>query len=84
MNRALGYTPKEPITIINNAIDHTIFHNRSRVPWAGARDGQRKVRLLSSSWSNGERKGFSTFKWMDANLDFDRCAHAHPRTHTPS
>jgi hypothetical protein len=73
MNLKLGYKPKEPVTIINNAIDHTIFHNASRLSWAGAKAGSRKIRLISSSWSNGERKGFNTFKWLDHNLDYERC-----------
>mmetsp|Transcript_20687 Transcript_20687/g.39316 ORF Transcript_20687/g.39316 Transcript_20687/m.39316 type:complete len:379 (-) Transcript_20687:392-1528(-) len=70
MNRLLGYKPKEPVVIINNAVDHEIFHNRSRIKWDPS--GNRKIKIISSSWSDGERKGFNTFKWLDEHLDFDR------------
>eukprot|EP00238_Polyblepharides_amylifera_P005751 CAMPEP_0196588954 /NCGR_PEP_ID=MMETSP1081-20130531/62201_1 /TAXON_ID=36882 /ORGANISM="Pyramimonas amylifera, Strain CCMP720" /LENGTH=279 /DNA_ID=CAMNT_0041911611 /DNA_START=388 /DNA_END=1227 /DNA_ORIENTATION=- len=71
MNVMLGYKPKDPVSIINNAVDHSIFHNLSRLQWK-ARPGARKVKLLSSSWSSGDRKGFPTFKWLDDHLDFSR------------
>lgn len=48
MNRLLGYKPKEPVAIINNAVDHEIFHNRSRIKWDPS--GNRKIRIISSSW----------------------------------
>jgi glycosyltransferase involved in cell wall biosynthesis len=66
MNKMLGYSPKGYLQIVNNAVDDTIFHNRGRAPFSRLR----KTKIMASSWSAGERKGFKTFKWLDDNLDF--------------
>lgn len=63
----MGYRPVNPV-IIHNAVDPVIFHPRRRVPFR--RD--RKVRLISSSWSPNPRKGGPTYKWIDEHLDWDR------------
>lgn len=63
----LGYTFKSP-TIIMNATDPQIFHSHSRISF----DSQRKIRLISSSWSNNPRKGGATYKWIEENLDWNR------------
>ena len=68
MNRLLGYKPKEPIFIVPNAVDSTIFHSNGRLEWSPAR----KTRIISSSWSDGERKGFASFAWLDEHLDFSK------------
>jgi len=68
MNLLLGYKPKEPVTIIPNAVDANIFHSEDRRPW----DPNRKTKIISTSWSDGLRKGFKHFEWLDKNLDFDR------------
>jgi len=63
----MGYQPVSP-TIIHNAVDSEIFHPRGRIPF----DPQRKVRLISTSWSNNPRKGGPTYKWIEERLDWDR------------
>jgi glycosyltransferase involved in cell wall biosynthesis len=68
MNKMLGYDPKGYLQIVNNAVDDTIFHNRGRQPFSRLR----KTKIMASSWSSGERKGFKTFKWLDDNLDFTK------------
>ena len=68
MNKRLGYEPRGPIRIVNNAVDEAIFNNVGKVGF----DRGRKVRIIGASWSAGERKGFKTFKWLDDHLDFDR------------
>ena len=68
MNIALGYKPVGPYEIVNNAVDESIFNREGKKPF----DRSTKVRLVGSSWSSGERKGFKTFKWLDENLDFTR------------
>jgi glycosyltransferase involved in cell wall biosynthesis len=66
-HRRLGLLFKEP-AIILNAVDPTIFHPAST---HDATTG-RKIRLISSSWSDNPRKGAATYKWLDQNLDWSR------------
>lgn len=63
----LGYQPISP-TIIHNAVDSDIFHAIGRVPFST----RRKIRLISTSWSNNPRKGGPMYKWIDQNIDRDR------------
>jgi glycosyltransferase involved in cell wall biosynthesis len=63
----MGYNPVSP-TIIHNAVDPDIFHPRGR----RAFDRDRKVRLISTSWSNNPRKGGPTYKWIEDHLDWER------------
>lgn len=63
----MGYQPVNPV-IIHNAVDPTIFHRRGRIAF----DRRRKIRLISTSWSDNPRKGGATYKWLEQNLDWDR------------
>jgi glycosyltransferase involved in cell wall biosynthesis len=63
----LGFRPVHPV-IIHNASDPALFHTRGRVPF----DPNRKIRLISTSWSNNPRKGGAVYKWLDQHLDWDR------------
>lgn len=63
----MGYNPVSPM-IIHNAVDSDIFHARGRTPF----DRERKVRLISTSWSNNPRKGGPTYRWIEKHLDWDR------------
>lgn len=65
--QALGYVAKRPV-IIRNSVNGDIFNKNGRLPW----NPHRKVRLISSSWSDNPRKGGPLFKWLDHNLNFDR------------
>jgi glycosyltransferase involved in cell wall biosynthesis len=62
---ALGLPLVQPI-VIPNTVDPTVFHASGRRPWR--RD--RKVRLLSSSWSTNPNKGRAVYAWLDAHLDW--------------
>jgi len=62
-----GYQPVSP-TIIHNAVDGDIFHAMGRAPFST----NRKIRLISTSWSNNPRKGGPMYKWIDQNIDRDR------------
>ena len=48
----LGYKVAGPYKIVNNAVDETIFNSAGKVPF----DRKRKIRIVASSWSAGERK----------------------------
>ena len=52
-----------------NAVDPAIFHppEPAREPISG-----RRVRVIATSWSDNENKGFDVLSWLDANLDRDR------------
>ncbi len=63
----MGYHPVSPM-IIHNAVDSDIFHARGRTRF----DRNRKVRLISTSWSNNPRKGGPTYRWIEEHLDWDR------------
>jgi glycosyltransferase involved in cell wall biosynthesis len=63
----MGYRPVEPV-IIHNAVDSEIFNPEGRVPF----DPGRKIRLISTSWSNNPRKGGPTYRWIEEHLDWDR------------
>jgi glycosyltransferase involved in cell wall biosynthesis len=63
----MGYRPVEPV-LIGNTVDPDIFHRRGRVEFNRAR----KIRLISSSWSNNPRKGGPLYKWVEEHLDWDR------------
>ena len=63
----MGYSPVKPV-IIHNAVDSDIFHPRGRIAF----DPDRKIRLISTSWSNNPRKGGPVYKWIEKHLDWDR------------
>lgn len=63
----LGYRPVSPM-IIHNAVDHEIFHDHGRRMFGN----DRKIRLISTAWSDNPRKGGPFYKWLDDNLDFER------------
>lgn len=63
----MGYQPVNAV-IIRNAVDSEIFHSRGRIAF----DPRRKIRLISTSWSNNPRKGGPVYKWIEEHLDWDR------------
>lgn len=63
----MGYRPVEPV-IIHNAVDSDIFNPQGHIPF----DRNRKVRLISTSWSNNPRKGGPIYRWIEDHLDWDR------------
>ena len=66
-HRALGIELTEPV-LIPNAVDPAIFHPPAeREPLAG-----RRVRIISTSWSDNPNKGADVLAWLDANLDWER------------
>jgi glycosyltransferase involved in cell wall biosynthesis len=63
----MGLVFKSPC-VIKNAVNPQFFHPRGRVRF----DRQRKIRLLSFSWSDNPNKGTATYKWLENHLDWDR------------
>ncbi len=63
----LGYHPVRPV-VVPNAVDPDIFNPHGRIPF----DPSRKIRLISTSWSDNPRKGGAIYRWIESNLDWDR------------
>lgn len=63
----LGCTFVNPV-VIPNAADPDIFHSRNRIPFS--RD--RKLKLVSSSWSDNPNKGAAVYAWLDGHLDWSK------------
>ena len=63
----LGFKPFRPV-LMWNSCDPVIFNRNGRKPF----DRNRKVRLISTSWSDNPRKGRDTYRWLDENLDWTR------------
>lgn len=63
----LGLAFRDPV-VIPNAADPEIFFppERSSLPKG------RKLRVISTSWSDNRNKGAETYEWLDRNLDFSR------------
>lgn len=66
-HRELGLAFREPMVIVN-APDPTIFHREGRIAFAP----ERKIRLISSSWSDNPHKGAAVYQWLDEHLDWSR------------
>ena len=54
--------------IIPNAADPEIFHSRDRLPFSN----NRKISLISVSWSDNVNKGAPIYQWLDDHLDWNR------------
>jgi glycosyltransferase involved in cell wall biosynthesis len=60
----LGLELRNP-TMIHNTVDPSIFHPpRERRP-------HKRLRLITTSWSDNPRKGADVLTWLDAHLEFD-------------
>jgi glycosyltransferase involved in cell wall biosynthesis len=84
----LGYRPFRPV-LMWNSCDPLIFNRDGRVPF----EQNRKIRLISTSWSDNPCEGRATYEWMDKHLDWRRYEYTfvgrvtsqfeHIRTHPP-
>ena len=66
-NMQMGFQPINP-TVIPNASDPDVFHAKGRIPYSA----QRKIRLVSVSWSNNAGKGGALYKRIENQLDWNR------------
>jgi glycosyltransferase involved in cell wall biosynthesis len=65
-HRELGLELRNPV-VVHNSVDPTIFHPAiERAPLPG-----RRLRVITTSWSDNPRKGSDVLTWLDRNLDFD-------------
>jgi glycosyltransferase involved in cell wall biosynthesis len=63
-HRELGLALRAPV-VITNTVDPSIFHPPdAHDPVAG-----RRLRVVSTSWSDNPRKGADVLAWIDRNLD---------------
>ncbi len=63
----LGFQFAQPCVIMN-AADPGIFHRRGRLLF----QPDRKIKLISTSWSDNLNKGAEIYQWLDRNLDWTR------------
>ncbi|MGE4234264.1 MAG: hypothetical protein AB7F43_13125 [Bacteriovoracia bacterium] len=63
----LGFNPIRPL-IIRNASDRDFFLKKESLRL----QPNRKIKLVSTSWSTNAKKGFSVYDFLDSNLDFNR------------
>lgn len=63
----LGFEFVRP-EVIPNAADPEIFHSRGHQPF----NANRKIRLISVSWSDNPNKGAPVYQWLDDHLDWTR------------
>ena len=54
--------------VIHNGCDDRIFHPDGRLPF----ERNRKIRLISTSWSDNPNKGGPTYRWLEQHLDWNR------------
>jgi len=67
-NYKAGYIENHFETTIMNAPDQEYFNRKNRIPFSK----NRKIRIISTSWSGNWRKGFEVYHWLDNHLDFNR------------
>lgn len=66
-HRELGLEFHAPVIIMNTP-DPLIFHRQGRVPFST----NRKIRLISTSWSANPNKGADVYRWLAEHLDHSR------------
>jgi|SRR3989344_448325 len=66
-HREHGMVFKKPV-IIQNASDPSIFNSKGKINYSSERRGK----IFAASWSDGLKKGFALYKWLDTHLDWDK------------
>jgi len=66
-HQELGLEFKNPM-VVPNATDPAIFHRKGRLPF----DTNRKIKIISVSWSDNINKGAPVYQWLDEYLDWSR------------
>lgn len=66
-NMDLGCPEQHYETVISNSSDPSIFF-----PSCKSRRSNDHIRIIATSFSDNWKKGFSTYQWMDENIDINR------------
>ena len=66
-HRELGFDFPSPV-VIPNSPDPALFNQDGRLPFSP----DRKIRLVSVSWSDNPNKGAPVYQWLDEHLDWSR------------
>jgi len=61
-----GFKPDKPNVIIPNSVDRNLFKPSDR------QRKQDKTKILCTSWSSNDNKGFKWYKFLDSALDFEK------------
>ncbi len=64
---AMGLTFRNPTVVLNTVDPRIFFPPPHHGPIAN-----RRIRLVSTAWSDNPRKGAATYQWLDEHLDWDR------------
>jgi len=66
-HRELGIELRDP-RVIRNTVDPELFNEAGRERYRGGR----RLRLITTSWSDNPRKGAATIAWLEQRLDWSR------------
>jgi len=64
-NREMGMKINKPFQVIGNSVDSSIFHKPKE------RNENKKIQIISTSFSPNIKKGFNVYKFLDEQLNFD-------------
>ncbi len=67
-NHSFGLSKNLFETVISNAPDQSIFNSDGKVNFSA----ERKIRLITTSWSKNWNKGFESYQWLEQHLDFEK------------
>ena len=67
-NYEMGFWKSSNETIILNACSPTVFNRNKKAVFAIGR----KTKVIITSWSSFESKGFKAYQWLDQHLDFSK------------
>lgn len=67
--KSLGLINNKNETVILNAPDKKIFNTKEK---KSLKNNNIKIKIITTSWSSNERKGFDILNFLDENLNFDK------------
>ncbi len=67
-SRKFGFMRKKNVFVILNAVDESIFYAKSKT----LDSHPEKIRLIYTSWSKSENKGFTYLRFLENHLDWRR------------